>query len=64
MDIKLGWVGDGETPCTVWEGKCVVLTQIGGGWASTVISGNTMKLVPCMMEETEKGHGFSLPRNH
>lgn len=26
---ELGWVGQGETLCTVWEGKYVVFTQIG-----------------------------------
>ena len=64
QDVKLGWAGDGETPCTVWEGERVVLTQAGDGWASTVISRNTMKLVPFMMAEIERERGFSLPQNH
>ena len=27
--VKLEWVGDGKILSTVWEVKCMVLTQIG-----------------------------------
>ena len=60
--FELGWVGHGETLCTVWESKYVVFTQIGVEVVSTLISGITVKVVHHRLEKGME-RGFWLLRN-
>lgn len=58
--VKLGWVGDGETLCTVGEGKYVVLTQVvGDGEVVFYFDFWEYNLVPHRIEEGRE-RGFWL----